>query len=350
MSAAGASKDAAAEADRFTGAPHPREPRALLGHDAAQALVREAFEAGRLPHALLLGGPEGIGKASLAYRIARFVLAGGQAPAGTLDVPADHPASRQVAAQSHPDLMVLRRTPGEGGKLPSMIPAEQVRRVRGFFGSTAALGGWRVCIVDTLDEMNAQGANALLKTLEEPPERALFLLVSHAPGRLLPTIRSRCRLLALRALSTPQLGEVLRDLAAHMPGLDAGRIEEAAALAGGSVREALALLGGDGLETRRATQALLDRLPQPDPKALHALGERLQGDRGGALAGFTQTVEGWIADHATGRRARPGLSLARLPEVWEKVRRAAVDAEVYNLDRKTLVFRIFASLDEALRP
>ncbi|TSJ61506.1 DNA polymerase III subunit delta' [Starkeya sp. 3C] len=342
--------EVALEADRFGTAPSPRENRRLIGHDEAQALVRAAWDAGRLPHALLLGGAEGVGKATLAYAIARFVLSGGAAPAHSITVDPDHPAARQVTALSHPDLLVLRRTPSDSGKLPATIPAETVRRVRSFFGSTAALGGWRVCIVDTLDEMNVQGANALLKTLEEPPARALFLLVSHAPGRLLPTIRSRCRMVNLRPLTGEQVVEALANLAPTMPDLDRDRFAEAADASGGSVREALALLSGDGLAVRNATNVLLEGLPDIDPKALHTLGERLQGDRGGALESFVGTVEGWISDHATGRRQTASVRLARLPEVWEKVRRAAVDADVYNLDRKTLVFRIFASLNEALRP
>lgn len=344
-------KDAAPlEGDRFGAAPAPRETQHLIGHEEAQAMVRSAWDAGRLPHALLIGGAEGIGKATLAYAIARFVLSGGAAPAHSIAVDPAHPTARQVAALSHPDLLVLRRTPNDAGKLPSMIPAETVRRVRSFFGSTAALGGWRVCVVDTLDEMNAQGANALLKTLEEPPNRALFLLVSHAPGRLLPTIRSRCRMVPLRALSDGQVVEALETLSASLPGLDRSRFTEAAAAAGGSVREALGLLEGDGLAVRNATTVLLDALPDVDPKSLHTLGEKLAGDRGGALDAFVGTVEAWISDHATGRRQTARVRLARLPEVWEKVRRAAVDADVYNLDRKTLVFRIFASLNEALRP
>ena len=342
--------EVALEADRFGTAPSPRENRRLIGHDEAQALVRAAWDAGRLPHALLLGGAEGVGKATLAYAIARFVLSGGAAPAHSITVDPDHPAARQVTALSHPDLLVLRRTPSDSGKLPATIPAETVRRVRSFFGSTAALGGWRVCIVDTLDEMNVQGANALLKTLEEPPARALFLLVSHAPGRLLPTIRSRCRMVNLRPLTGEQVVEALANLAPTMPDLDRDRFAEAADASGGSVREALALLSGDGLAVRNATNVLLEGLPDIDPKALHTLGERLQGDRGGALESFVGTIEGWISDHATGRRQTASVRLARLPEVWEKVRRAAVDADVYNLDRKTLVFRIFASLNEALRP
>ncbi|MCB4768308.1 DNA polymerase III subunit delta' [Ancylobacter sp. Lp-2] len=342
--------DAIIEADRFGTAPTPRANHLLIGHAEAEAAMREAWDAGRLPHALLIGGPEGVGKATFAYRLARFVLSGGRAPAGTLEIGADHPVSRQVTALSHPDLLVLRRMPNDAGKLPTAIPAETVRRVRSFFGSTAALGGWRVCVVDTLDEMNAQGANALLKTLEEPPDNALFLLVSHAPGRLLPTIRSRCRALSLRALSPEQVTEALDHLAGRMPDLVRERFAEAAEASEGSVREALALLSADRLAVRRATNELLAQLPRIDPKALHSLGDKLQADREGGAESFIAAVDNWISDRATGRVQSPGVRLARLPEVWEKVRRAAIDADVYNLDRKTFVFRIFASLHEAVGP
>ena len=338
------------EADRLNGAPAPREQPRLVGHAEARSLVREAWDAGKLPHALLLGGPEGVGKATFAYQVARFVLSGGNAPADSLDIDPAHPVFRQVAALAHPDLLVLRRTPNDNGRLPTFIPAETVRRVRSFFGSTAALGGWRVCIVDTLDEVNAQGANALLKTLEEPPDRSLFLLVSHAPGRLLPTIRSRCRMVPLRALSSAEVESALGNLATSMPDLERERFGEAANASEGSVRAALTLLSGEGLAVRRSTTALLGTLPNIDQKALHALGDSLQGDRSNALESFVSAVETWISDHATGRRHSPDLRLARLPEVWDKVRRAAIDADVYNLDRKTLVFRIFATLSEAVRP
>src|SRR5262245_4553568 len=160
-----------------------------------------------MPHAWLIGGPRGIGKATLAYRMARFVFAHPDPAsvavrnAQTLALPPDHPALRRVAAQGHSDLLALERVADEKGKIPASIPVDLVRKTIGFFGSTAGEGGWRVCIVDSADELNPSGANAILKTLEEPPAKSLLLVVSHAPGRLLPTIRSRCRRLALRPLA-----------------------------------------------------------------------------------------------------------------------------------------------------
>jgi len=195
--------------------PHPRETLALHAHAEAEQAFLEAYRAGRMPHAWLIGGPRGIGKATLAYRMARFVFAhpapptaqnGAQnAPATAqngpnLAPPPDHPVVRRIAAQGHPDLLALERVADEKGKIPMFIPVDMVRKTIGFFGSTAGEGGWRVCIVDSADELNAAGANALLKILEEPPARCLLLVVTHAPGRLLPTIRSRCRRLSLRPL------------------------------------------------------------------------------------------------------------------------------------------------------
>ncbi|MGB9368216.1 MAG: DNA polymerase III subunit delta', partial [Xanthobacteraceae bacterium] len=185
--------------------PHPRQTLSLYGHFGAEQAFLESYRAGRVPHAWLIGGPRGIGKATLAYRMARFVFAYPSPQtaqnAASLALPPDHPVVRRVAAQGHPDLLALERVADDKGKVPMFIPVDMVRRTIGFFGSTAGEGGWRVCIVDSADEMNAAGANALLKILEEPPSRCLLLVVSHAPGRLLPTIRSRCRHLALRALS-----------------------------------------------------------------------------------------------------------------------------------------------------
>ena len=185
----------------------PRETGALFGHAEAERTLLEAYKGGRIPHAWLIGGSPGIGKATLAYRLARFVLAhpDPQAPAvqkaASLAVDADHPVARRIAAQAQGDLLVLERVINEDtGKLYTVIRVDDVRRAVPFFGSTAGEGGWRIAIVDAVDNLQREGANALLKVLEEPPARTLLLLVSHAPGRELPTIRSRCRRLLLRSL------------------------------------------------------------------------------------------------------------------------------------------------------
>ena len=187
---------------------HPRETSTLSGHREAEQALLNAYRGDRIPHAWLIGGAQGIGKATLAYRMARFVLAhrdalaAGVRRAETLWVDPSNPVARHVAAGAHGGLLTLERSLNEKGVMRTVITVDETRETISFFGSTAAVEGWRVCVVDTVDELNPNAANALLKVLEEPPRQSLFLLVSHAPARVLPTIQSRCRKLALRPLAT----------------------------------------------------------------------------------------------------------------------------------------------------
>ena len=187
---------------------HPRETTALFGHREAETALLDAYRSGRIPHAWLIGGAQGIGKATLAYRMARFVLAhrdplvAAVQRAETLALDPNDPVARHVAAGAHGGLLTLERTLNDKGVMRTVITVDETRETISFFGSTAAVEGWRVCIVDTVDELNPNAANALLKILEEPPRQSLFLLVSHAPARVLPTILSRCRKLSLRPLAT----------------------------------------------------------------------------------------------------------------------------------------------------
>jgi DNA polymerase III subunit delta' len=334
-------------------APHPRETTVLFGHGEAEQTLLEAYRSGRIPHAWLIGGPSGIGKATLAYRMARFVLANPEptAPAvrkaKSLALPDDDRTLRRIAAQGHPDLLVLERVVNDKtGKLYTVIRVDDVRRTVPFFGSTAGEGGWRVCIVDTADELQyPQAANALLKILEEPPPNALLLLISHAPARLLPTIRSRCRRLTLRPLSAADVVSA----AARALGRDASEPElrEASGLAEGSVGRALTLLEGPALALRKRVVDLLERLPAVDPQALHALGDALGGYEPQRLASFIDAVNEWLAARlASASRER----MLRIAEAWDKVNQAARDADEYNLERKPLVFSVFGWLAEAAQP
>jgi len=335
---------------------HPRETTALFGHREAELALLDAYRSGRIPHAWLIGGAVGIGKATLAYRMARFVLAHRNplAPevqqAGTLAVDPSDPVARHVAAGAHGGLLTLERTLNDKGVLRTVITVDETRETISFFGSTAAVEGWRVCIVDTVDELNPNAANALLKILEEPPQQSLFLLVSHAPARVLPTILSRCRKLALRPLATP---DVIRAAAqAASIDLDDPALAEAAEAAEGSVARALTLLGGDALKLQQRTAALLAGLPQVDPRELHALGDALGGSDRMTLAAFIDSVDRWVSErlHADDASANANLPrLARLAEVWEKINRAARDTAEYNLERKPLVFSVFGMLAEATR-
>ena len=331
----------------------PRETGALFGHAEAERTLLEAYKGGRIPHAWLIGGSPGIGKATLAYRLARFVLAhpDPQAPAvqkaASLAVDADHPVARRIAAQAQGDLLVLERVINEEtGKLYTVIRVEDVRRTVSFFGSTAGAGGWRVAIVDCADELNSEGANALLKVLEEPPARALLLLVSHAPGRELPTIRSRCRRLLLRPLDAADVARAVA--AATGRNADDAGVQEAAAASDGSVARALGFLDGPALVLRQRVLELFAQLPDPDPRALHALGDALGGSEPQTLHAFMDMVNGWLSAQLAGD-SRPARRLARTAEVWEKVNRAAREVETYNLERKPLVFAVFGLLAEAAR-
>jgi DNA polymerase III subunit delta' len=334
----------------------PRETTALFGHRDAETALLNAYRSGRIPHAWLIGGPAGIGKATLAYRMARFVLAHRNplAPAvqraETLWIDPFDPVASRVAAGAHGGLLTLERTLNEKGVMRSVITVDETRETISFFGSTAAVEGWRVCIVDTVDELNPNAANALLKVLEEPPQQSLFLLVSHAPGRVLPTILSRCRKLLLRTL---QSGDVVRAAAqAANVAPDDPRLIEAAGAAEGSVARALTLLGGDALKLKQRTAALLATLPQVDPRELHALGDALGGTDRVALAAFIDSVDRWLSDRLRADEANANANLprlARLAEVWEKINSAARDTESYNLERKPLVFSVFGLLAEATR-
>jgi DNA polymerase-3 subunit delta' len=333
---------------------HPRETTELSGHREAELALLRAYRSGRIPHAWLIGGAAGIGKATLAYRMARFVLAH-RDPAATevqnaddLTVAASHPVARQIAAGSHGGLLVLQRSVNDKGVMRTVITVDEARETIGFFGSTAAVEGWRVCIVDTVDELNPNAANALLKVVEEPPPRSLFLLVSHAPARLLPTILSRCRRLALRPLSA----DAVIAAAARAANLstDDPALAEAADAAEGSVARALTLLGGDTLQLRQRAAVLLARLPEVDLGELHALAEALGGNDRVALTAFIDGVERFVTERLrTGAQNNANLPrLARLAEVWEKIVRAARDTEAYNLERKPLVFSVFGLLAEAI--
>jgi DNA polymerase-3 subunit delta' len=334
------------------GVPHPRETTLLVGHREAERELLDAYRGGRMPHAWLIGGPAGIGKATLAYRMARFVLAHPRPDAeavlaaSTLDVPPDHPVARRIAVRGHSDLLAIeRRLNDSGTKLRTEIAVDDVRRMVPFFGSTAGEGGWRICVVDSVDELNASGANALLKVVEEPPTRSLLLLVSHAPGRALPTIRSRCRRLTLRALSRD---EVIQAAAAA---LDVQRDDEglvkAADLSDGSVARAIALYDGPAMAIHERVTGLLARLPHTEPQALHALGDNLGRADEIAFDAFQNAVRDWLS----GQIARGGSTrrLARAATAWEAFNQAADDTDTFNLDRKPLVFTTFGLLAEVAR-
>ncbi|MEO1190180.1 MAG: DNA polymerase III subunit delta' [Pseudomonadota bacterium] len=346
----------------------PQSNPGLLGQEAAEARLLAALDSGRLPHAWLFTGPRGIGKATLAYRFARSLLAYPDGRRGldgslTLEVDAEDPAFRQVAAASHPDLVVLQRSVNEKtGKLRSEILVEAVRSAAQSLRRTASAGGWRLLIVDSADDLNRSAANALLKVLEEPPPRTLLLLIAHAPASLLATLRSRCCRLPLAPLSEPLL---LRLLAEQMPDLEEADRQLLAGLGDGSIGQALGLQEAGGLDLYRRILGLLGRAGRPMDRAeAHALAEEIGRDTTGER--FRQAcglLTWWLGRAvAAGARGQPqavlseeerglmeGLlarrALADWAGLWEKLSLLTRQADSANLDRKQAFLSVLIDLE-----
>jgi DNA polymerase III subunit delta' len=336
---------AAEEPDRVEGQAHPRETYDLVGQDAPLARAARAVRSGRPPQAWLIAGPPGIGKATLAYRIARYLLRHGATAAGAddLSVPRNDPVSRQIEAQAHPGLLVLRRRENDRGKLKSVLDVDEVRRLGGFFGLTAEAGGWRVAIVDSADEMNDNAANALLKILEEPPARGLLILISHAPGRLLPTIRSRSQRLDLKPLDETVLSAALGRLLPDVNGEDRAVL---ARLSEGSLGLALRLSGEEGLRLARDAETLLDTRGAPDPGAVLALAERVARSNG--LRQFGEFLAQAISRRIRAR-AHDGKTDERGVELWQQVNALYERATGLHLEPRQTILSSAREIADAKR-
>ncbi|MGZ2257058.1 DNA polymerase III subunit delta' [Roseobacter sp. A03A-229] len=297
--------------DQIEGAPHPRDTPTLFGQDAAEQAFLDAYATGRLHHAWLLTGPRGVGKATLAWRIARFLLAtppqdddglfGAPPPPDTLHIDPEHPVARRIAAGAEPGLKAITRTPNPTTeRMRDQIVVDDIRSLAGFFQLSATDGGRRVVIVDAADEMNTSAANALLKMLEEPPERATLLLISHRPSGLLPTIRSRCRTLRLGTLNPDDMARAFAQAGIEV-GADAGAL---AALSGGSIGAALRLSLLDGLKTYADLVTLMGTLPRFDRPAAVKMAEAAAAR--GAEAKRDLLFE--LIDLALARLARTGAT------------------------------------------
>ena len=360
-------------ADERDEVPSPRANPYFIGHAAAEAALLAAWQSGRLPHGWLITGPRGVGKATLAFRFAKFLLAGaaggqglfGGAPAD-LAVDPEQSAARLAASGGHSDLLTIERSYDERNKrLRSEIVVEDVRQLGGFLHLTPGFGGWRIVVIDCADEMNRHAANAVLKLLEEPPRQALLLLVSHAPGGLLPTIRSRCRRLALGPLADREVAALL---GRYRPGLAPADLDLLVRLAGGSIGRALALSDETGLTLCREVGELLQSLPALDVMALHAQADRFGRATGSdAFRTAGELVGDWLARlvraAATGEppaERMPGegahmrrlLGAARLDQwvaLWEKVTRLIAGADEADLDRRQLWISALLAIEGQVR-
>ena len=340
--------------DALEGVPLPRETSILVGHGAAERVLLEAYQSARMHHAWILAGERGIGKATLALRLARFIFthpdpsAADVAEAFDLAIAGESPVVHRVAIGAHANLLHLQRDwDDRGHRFRSELSVDSIRRITRFLGTTAGEGGWRIVIIDTADDMNFNAANALLKNLEEPPRNALFLLIASRRDSLLPTILSRCRTLHLNPLSPDDTRKVAERVAPDASG--GGDFDLAASLAGGSPRRLIELQRGDG--------ARLYRLMR---RAIEAGDRQAQLELSAAATGpasdlFMDLFEDYLArrirglDEPSDNGDIPAPPLVTWAELWEKATRSGQEVALYNLDRRQFVLDLLETSAAAIR-
>ncbi len=322
--------------------PHPCDSFDLIGHQAAEAEFVEAMARGRLHHAWLVTGPDGVGKSTFAYRAARRLLGAEVDPdGGPLASRPDDPVCRQIIGRAHPDLFALQRL-SEDGKARRDLPVEEVRELGAFFAKSAGQGGARVAIVDDADHLNTHGVNALLKTLEEPPTRGVLFLVCAVPGRLPATLRSRCRRLRLTAPDAATIGGWLR----ARVGIDADVARALAAMAGGAPGRAWRMAADGALDLDAAAADILARLPATDEAAIQALADSFRGQAGAIRFGILfDRLASRVRDLAIARTDDGATAAA---EAWAEVFPTLIglprQAEAVNLDRSDVLYTTLATM------
>ncbi len=357
--------------------PEPRANPYLIGHNAAESAYLGAWDGGRLAHAWLIAGPRGIGKATLAYRMARFALSqqadaaapdmfGGPPAPKSLEMSASHPVFRRIQAMGHSDFRSIERpwSDAKQTKRKTVIGVDEVREIGGFLSMTPAEGAWRALVIDAADEMNNNAANAVLKILEEPPDRALLFLVVHNADRLLPTIRSRCRRLDLRPLTQTQVSTLI---GRYRPDIKTADILPLAILADGSIGRALELADEGGISLFRNLIDLLQDAPKFSISKLHALGD--QATKGDAFRTLTGLLSWWLARVATlgaqdalqaapeiipgERTASSKLASSASPavwaDIWQQVTHLAARTEAINLDKKRSLLAALMKVESAVK-
>ena len=340
--------------DTLDGIPEPSENSRLVGHAAVAGQLAAAYRTGKLPHAMLFSGPQGIGKATAAYHLAYHLLRhpDHRTAPDMLEVP--DPGSslfRQIASGAHPSVLHLTRPQAEraGSGFKSALTVDEVRKVGRFVSHTSHDGSYRVVIVDPADDMNINAANALLKNLEEPPSRTVFILIAHALGRLLPTIRSRCQVVRFTPLVDVELISVLEGFDIGLPQDETAR-RQLVMDAGGSARTAILLSQYGGLDIGQALDRLVRSAGTPGSEA-HRLAEAVTGkDRAVQFALFNDRVLEILSDAATAAAREARLARAeRISSAWQEMRIAIGEAETYNLDRKQHALNMILRLHDTLR-
>jgi len=347
--------------------PHPIHIQKLIGHDDGWSELSDAWKSKRFAHAWLITGPRGIGKASFAYLAAKAILTakaeegdslfGTPEPQGlSRSLDHDNPVIRRMISGAHPDLLKVEIgwTDEKQVKKRTEIVIDDVRAVGGFLSMTPAEGGWRVVVVDAVDEMNRNAANALLKNLEEPPKNTVLLLVAHNPGRLLPTIRSRCRRLPLKPLSDD---EVSKGLSSHLPDISEDRRQKLVSMCHGSLGEAITVANMDGDSLAAEVEDLLSYWPKLDILKVSDFATRMAADPE-RFRLFTIVLGDWLsktmklsagAIETGGAGARMNSFVQAVPleqwfEVWEKINDLFRKTDAVNLDRRHVILSVFHSL------
>ncbi len=355
-------------------APLDLSPRAnpdFSGHEAIERELLQDYLSGRMPHAVVLAGPQGIGKATLAFRLARFLLSRGEedggglfgdvAPPTSLYLAPENPVFRRVAAGGHADLVTVEREYDEKrGRLKNDISVESVRRIHPFLRMTAAEGGWRMVIVDGADALNASSQNALLKILEEPPKKTVLILTTSQPGKFLPTIRSRCRMVHMEPLPDAILSELLEKMA---PGLGPDEKNILIRMGQGSIGKALRFYEDDGVTLYRELLEAVSMKPDLDMVKVHKLAEKL-GKYGAeqSFATATEIMSGWCerqtrssargvapedilpGDAAVFQKIGAAYPAGHFFRAWEKISELVLQTDIYNLDKKQAVIGAFLAL------
>jgi DNA polymerase-3 subunit delta' len=353
----------------------PRSNPSLIGHEYAESRFLKIWQSGRIPHAWLITGPRGVGKATIAFRMARFVLLDDEnkrtssglfedTSEPSLQLNAENQVFRRIASGAHPDLMTLERSVNtDTNRLRNTIPVEDIRSAGQFLRLTASEGGWRVIVIDSADDLNGNAANALLKILEEPPDKALIFLICHAPSLLLPTIRSRCCNMPLTQLHHDNIFNLLNE---NLTGFSNEELKALSLLSDGSPGRGVSLAKAGGLDLYREMISLLFTLPNTETALLHDFGDRLA--RRGAEDSFrifTTLLSWWISklisfgaqkkvminivpeEEGCARRLLSLSGVDHWLEVWEKINSLASQTDRLNLDRKKTLLNIFHSLKAA---